>query len=193
MDADREPEAERKYEAGKQETGNGQETHVGGDGAGLSEDNGEVEEGCGEEQTSRAHQGVGALGPLPEAPADHHPAGHAQDARHARDDAEVQAGGGDGGGRGGAGAPESDRERVSLSRKKYKTHKYGKPTVQDIIQDMRKYKQNIKKIYTTSWCNISWIKLTEHPSGVWVCLIRVTAFLTFQSCSWWSHRGASRP
>ncbi|KAF3845875.1 hypothetical protein F7725_002954 [Dissostichus mawsoni] len=65
-----------------------------GDGAGLSEDDGEVEEGRGEEQAGGADQRVGAGGPRPQLPADHHAAGHAQHPRHHGDGAEDQTVGG---------------------------------------------------------------------------------------------------
>lgn len=70
------------------------ETHVSGDGAGLSKDDGEVEEGRGEEQAGGADQRVGAGGPRPQLPADYHAAGHAQHPRHHGDGAEDQTVGG---------------------------------------------------------------------------------------------------
>lgn len=70
-------------------------THVCGDGAGLSEDDGQVEERRREEQTGGADQRVGSGCPRPQQPTDLHAAGHAQHACDAGDGPENQTVGGE--------------------------------------------------------------------------------------------------
>lgn len=70
-------------------------THVGGDGAALSEDDGQVEERRREEQAGSADQRVGPGRLLPQLPTNLHAAGHAQHTCDAGDDAENQTVGGE--------------------------------------------------------------------------------------------------
>lgn len=70
-------------------------THVCGDGAGLSEHDGQVEERCWEEEPGSTHQRVGSGRPRPQLPTHLHATGHAQNACDDGDGPEDQTVGGE--------------------------------------------------------------------------------------------------